>query len=117
MNRTWPEWKEHFIEAYEVREALGITAGGAGYHGAANTYGADVTLDKGLAHLQVANNTVIQDVQSNISTIIDKTRELRASLMATQHQLANLVAGNGATSTGWPSLQPPVGVRMQRQSD
>ena len=36
VNKTWPEWKAFFIEAYEVREASGITAGGVGYHSAAN---------------------------------------------------------------------------------
>ena len=45
VNNTWPEWKENFIEAYEVREASGITAGGAGYHGEANAFEDDVTLD------------------------------------------------------------------------
>ena len=84
MNKAWPEWKEHFIEAYEVREASGITAGGAGYHSAANTYDDDVTLDKSLANLQVANNAAMQGVQSNISAVSDKTRELHAALVATQ---------------------------------
>ena len=48
MNKTWPEWKKNVIEAYEIREASGITAGGAGYHGAANVFDDDVTLDESL---------------------------------------------------------------------
>ena len=36
VNNRWPKWKEYFIEAYELREASGITAGGVGYHGAVN---------------------------------------------------------------------------------
>ena len=105
VNKTWPEWKEHFIEAYEAREASGVTSGGAGYHGASNVYDDEVTLDESLAQIHVANNAAMQGVQSNLSTITDETRELRAALVATQQQLANLMAGNSAASTGWPRNQ------------
>merc|ERR1712194_438488 len=101
VNKTWPEWKEHFIEAYEAREASGVTSGGAGYHGASNVYDDEVTLDESLAQIHVANNAAMQGVQSNLSTISDETRELRAALVATQQQLANLMAGNSTVSTGW----------------
>ena len=84
VNKTWLEWKEHFIESYELREASGITAGKDGYHGAANTFDDDVILNKSLAQLQVANNAAMWGVQSNISAVSDKTRELRAMLVATQ---------------------------------
>ena len=79
----WPEWKEHFIEAYELREASGITSGGAGYHGAVTALGDDVILDESLTQLQVANNAAMQSVQSNISAVTNETRELRAALVAT----------------------------------
>ena len=108
INKTLPKWKEYFIQAYELREASGITAGGAGYHGAENAFNDDVTLDKSLAQLQVANNATIQGVQSNISAVTNETRELRAALVATQQQLTNLMAGNGTVSTEWPAIQPPV---------
>ena len=52
INKTWPEWKEHFIEVYELREASGITAGGAGYHGTSNAFDDDITLDESLTQLR-----------------------------------------------------------------
>ena len=41
VNKSWPEWKEHFIEAYELKEASGIAAAQAGYHGADNAHDDD----------------------------------------------------------------------------
>ena len=35
-NKTWPEWKSHFIEAYELCETSGLTTSAIGYHGVAN---------------------------------------------------------------------------------
>jgi hypothetical protein len=31
-SKTWPEWKSHMIEAYELRETAGITATQGGYY-------------------------------------------------------------------------------------
>ena len=63
----------------------------------------------------MANNAAMQGVQSNLSTIIDETRELRAALVATQQQLANLMAGNSAVSTGFKATTSlhtcPAGAR------
>ena len=84
VNKTWPEWKEYFIKAYELREASVITAGGPGYHGAANVRKDDGTLDESLAQLQVANNAAVQGFQINISAVSEETRELRAAFVATQ---------------------------------
>ena len=66
VNKTWLEWKEHFIKAYTLREASGITAGGAGYHGADNAFDDNVTLNESLRQLQVVNNAAMQVFQSNI---------------------------------------------------
>ena len=76
VNSTWPKWKEYFIEAYEPREASGITAGGVGYHGAVNVLYDDNTLNESLAQIQVANNAAIQGFQSYISAVSKETREL-----------------------------------------
>ena len=42
MNQTWPEFKIHFTEAYDLRIHSGaVTAGTMGYHGVNNATGAD----------------------------------------------------------------------------
>ena len=112
-NKTWPEWKAHFIEAYELRETSGITAAQAGYHGAAFTE-EDDSLDESLARLQLANSAAMKTAQDNISAVTDETRELRAALVATQQQLANLMRGQGPppgmygnNAQGWPE-PPPI---------
>ena len=38
VNKTWSKWREHFIEAHKLREASGISATHAGYHGATNAH-------------------------------------------------------------------------------
>ena len=60
VNKTWPEWKDHLVEAYELRGALGITANGVGYHRAANALKNEDTLDESLAQTQVSNNAAMQ---------------------------------------------------------
>ena len=52
----------------------------------------------------MANNAAMQGVQSNISAVSNKTIDLCAALVATQQQLANLMAGHGTASQGWPSM-------------
>ena len=83
VNKTWLEWKEHFIESYELREASGITAGGACYYGSVNALKDNDTLDESLAQVQVVNNAAMQVFQSNILAVSEETRELRAALVAT----------------------------------
>ena len=50
----------------------------------------------------------MQDFQSDISAVSEETKEIRIALVATQQQLANLMAGNGTTSADWPTIQPPL---------
>jgi hypothetical protein len=73
-SKTWPEWKSHMIEAYEIRETAGITATQGGYHGAANAVDDDDRrLDESLARLQLANNASMQGYQDNLSAVLDET--------------------------------------------
>ena len=86
---------------------MGVTADGANYHGASNTHGNDNhSLDESLAQLQVASNALMQGFQSNISAVSEETQELRAALVATQQQLTNRMAVDGAAGTLWPTIQP-----------
>ena len=109
------EWKPHFIEAYELREAAGIFVGQAGYHGAANVHdNNERSLAESLAQIQLANNVAMQSYQSNIPAVSEETRELCAALVATQQQLANLMRGPGPAGmlggnlarAWWPAMQP-----------
>ena len=66
MKQTWPEFKMHFTEAYDLRIHSGAgTAGTIGYHGVNNATGADDDswsyINEGLMarmqQVQLANNT------------------------------------------------------------
>ena len=66
MNQTWPEFKMHFTEVYDLRIHLGAgMAGTLGYHGVNNTTRADEnswsSINEGLMaqmqQVQLANNT------------------------------------------------------------
>lgn len=109
-NKTWPELKSHFSEAYEIHLATALdTAGGAGYHGMNNAEGDDDSLgsiQQSLAGIQLANNANAQTMMDSLSAITEESRELRAQLAAQQQQLAMLAQGN-TNPMGWPAYQPP----------
>ena len=122
MNQTWPEFKMHFTEAYDLRIHLGAgTAGTMGYHRVNNATGAAdnswSSINEGLmAQMQqilLANNTSAQATNDNVSALSVETRELREALLKTQHQLAMSTRQPiGATPTAaptWPHVpaQPP----------
>ena len=69
MNQTWPDFKMHFTEAYDLRIHSGAgTAGTMGSHGGNNATGADnvswSSINEGLMaqmqQVQLANNTSAQ---------------------------------------------------------
>ena len=114
-NKTWPQFKEHFAEAYEIRCATG--AGTAATHGYANNTIDDDddsidTIKDSLNNIQLANNANAQNMNENISAITQETSALRASLLATQQQLAMLAQSQPyAAPFQWPqqpSLRPSL---------
>ena len=93
MNQTWPEFKEHFAEAYDSRLASGAgTASQNGYHNAYNAVDDDSigSIKESLAGLQMANNANCQQLNDNLSAITQESRDLRAQLVACQQQVAML---------------------------
>ena len=98
--QTWPQWKTHFIEAYELREAAGITASAGGYHGAANAAEDDDanSICASINNMHAAHNAAVQAVS-------EETRELRTALVATQQQLAMLMQA-GPREANLPAWNP-----------
>ena len=102
-NKTWPELKSHFGEAYEIRIASGAgTARGHGYVN--NTMDDDddsiASITQSIQSIQVANNANNQVMNDNISQITAETQALRQALIDTQQQLAML------TRTATTSVAP-----------
>jgi len=119
-NKTWPQFKEHFAEAYEIRCATG--AGTAAAHGYANNTIDDDddsidTIKDSLNNIQLANNTNAQTMSDNISAITHETSALRAALAQTQQQLAMLAQTQQYSAPfqwpQYPAVQPPVQPAMQ----
>ena len=123
MNQTWPEFKMHFTEAYDLRINLRAgTEGTMGYHGVNNATGADgdswSSINEGLMaqmqQVQLANNTSAQATNENISALSAETRKLREALLKTQQQLEMFTRQPiGTTPTAaptWPHVlaKPPL---------
>ena len=121
-NKTWPELKKHFTEAYDLLLTTGGgTSGSAGYHGAnaATTEEDDdsmTSITTSIANMHIANNANAQVINDNMSSITAETRELRAmiaqlALMAqgqtTQQQQPAYPAFYQPTQPPQPLLQPP----------
>ena len=106
-NKTWPELKSHFGEAYEIRIASG--AGTARSHGYVNmaTDDDDDSLTSIVESIQLANNANNQVINDNISQITAETRALRQALVDTQQQLALVTRSQAAPvqQIAWPHLQ------------
>ena len=94
QDKNWNNFKQVFVQAYELRLDSGPTAGAAGYHGAANTIADDDdslgSIVGSLNQMQMANNANAQAFSDNLNTIETSTNELRQALVATQQQLAAL---------------------------
>ena len=120
VNKTWPEFKVQFTEAYDIRIRSGAgTAGTMGYHGAKNTEGSEdgswAFINKGLMaqlqQVQLANNTSAQATNDSVSALTVEIRELCAALLQTQQQLAMFTRSPAcalpATPPTWPHVQAP----------
>ena len=105
-NKTWPEMKSHFTEAYDLLLTTGGgTAGAAGYHGANYTADNDddsmTSITASITNMHIANNANAQAINDNMSTITAETRELRALV----NQLAMMAQGQ-MTGQQPPAYQP-----------
>ena len=108
-NKTWPELKSHFGEAYEIRIASGAgTARGHGY--ANNTMDDDddsiASITQSIHTIQLANNASNQVMNDNISQITSQTESLRQAIADTQQQLA-MLANAAPTITYQQPVPPP----------
>ena len=83
VNKTWPEFKAHFTEAYDLRIRSGAgTAGTMGYYGVNNTEGLEddswASINKGLMvqlqQVQLANTTSAQATNDSVSELTVETR-------------------------------------------
>ena len=96
INKTWPQLKEHFAEAYELFISTG--GGTAGSHGYVNMAADDdsiKSIENTLGQMSVTNN-------ANYQAVTDEVKELRNALTLTQQQLAMV-----AKSTN-PAQQTPA---------
>jgi hypothetical protein len=111
-NKTWPELKLHFTEAYDLLLITrGGTAGAAGYHSANTTTTEEdddsmTSITVSIANMHIANNANAQVINDNRSSITAKTPKLRAMIA----QLALMAQGH-ATGQQLPVYstyyQPP----------
>ena len=98
-NKTWPELKSHFGEAYEIRIASGAgTSRGHGYVNKAMDDNDD-SITQSIQTIQLANNANNQVMNDNISQITTQTESLRQALADTQQQIAMLA--NAAPTIAW----------------
>ena len=95
-NQTWPEFKLHFTEVYDmrIRTGGGGTTGTNGYHAGFNACDDDddslasiqASIHNQIQSLQLANNSTSQATNDSISALTAETRQLSAALLATQQQ-------------------------------
>ena len=120
VNQTWPEFKQHFVEAYDNRMRTGAgTMGDEGYHGAANVDGGDYPDDDSLQsimqsvqNMHLSNNAATQQTNDTVSTLATSMASIQQALLATQQQLALLTQG-GMTNTGGWQATPPIPAYIQ----
>ena len=117
-NETWPKFKAHFTEAYDLRIRLGAgTACTMGYHCANNTEvledGSWASINKGLMdqlkQVQLTNNNSAQATNDSVSALTVETRDLRAALLQTQQQLEMFTRA----PAGAPPATPPTWLHVQ----
>ena len=109
-NKTWPELKSHFGEAYEIRIASGT--GTSRGHGYVNNVQEDdddsiASITQSIQTIQVANNANAQVMNDNMSQITSETRSLRQALIETQQQLALLANAAPIPPITWQQPAPP----------
>ena len=110
-NKTWPELKAHFGEAYEIRLASGAgTSRTGGYVNNATDNDDDSlgSIIQSFHSMQMANNANNQVTNDNISQITAETTALRQALVDTQQQLAMLARTQAqpVQPMAWPHIQP-----------
>ena len=119
FRRSWVNFKNHFVEAYDVwLNSGGGTQAGQNYQGAANaTTGQDddsiaTTIVQSVQQMALANNTNAQAVHDALSAISQNVAALQAQQAALQQQMAANVhaAPTIATSVAPPSqiYIPPI---------
>ena len=108
-NRTWPNFKAHFIKAYDngIRTGAGTMAD-EGYHGAANatnTYPDDDSLQSivvsqcsQMHNLPLSNNATVQQTNNSVANMSTMMASMQMALQAVQQQLALQAGGNGTAS-------------------
>ena len=87
-NKTWPEFKSHFIEAYEIwlTSGAGAASSNNGYHGAANAQdNADddsitTALADSMQQLQMANNTNAHALNDAITALTQDIAGIRQQM-------------------------------------
>ena len=109
-NKTWPDFKAHFSEAYDtyLRSGAG-TVNINGYHGMANA--TDIadndsisSIRESFSTVQVASNANFQVTNDNMLAMSKDLQTVRATLVSTHQQVA-LLSRAGAT-------KPPAPIGM-----
>ena len=91
-NKTWPEFKAHFSEAYEVQLQSGAGTGNP-YHGASNAVEAEDddsigSITQSITNMQLANNANAQHMSDTMNSITNEMGNL-SSLVVCVLQINN----------------------------
>ena len=86
--RTWPEFKSHFQEAYELQLQSGGFNGNNPYHGAANAftdgdYGID-EIHESITNIHLAHNANTKATRTEMAALRAEAAATRQAMVVTQ---------------------------------
>ena len=91
-HQTWPEFKSHFQEAYELHLQSGGFNGNNPYHGAANAFadGDDSIeeINESITNIHRAHNANTEATSAEMAALRAEVAATRQAMVATQQQMA-----------------------------
>ena len=90
-NQTWPEFKAHFQDAYEIHLQSGGTNVNNPYHGAANIFEGDDDIEEineSITNIHLAHNANTEATNTEMAALRSEVVATRQAIVATQQQMA-----------------------------
>ena len=114
IHQTWPEFKLHFQEAYELQLQSGGFNGNNQYHGAANAftdgYDSIEEINESITNIYRAHNANTEATSTEMAALWAEVAATRQAMVATQQQMAMMAQSNpqmqAQTFPAWPPAYP-----------
>ena len=110
-HQTWPEFKSHFQEAYELQLQFGGFNGNNPYHGAANAFtdGDDSIeeINESITNIHRARNANTEATSTESAALCAEVASTRQALVATQQQMALMAQASPQMQAQTVPVWPP----------